>query len=46
MAGTCECSNGPSGSTKCEEISLLSENRLASQKGLWLRGISKCQKHY
>jgi len=35
MAGTWECSNEPSGSIKCGGISLLAENRLASQEGFY-----------
>ena len=33
MAGTCECSNEPSGSIKCGEF-LVAESRLAFQVGL------------
>ena len=34
LAVTCECGNEPSGFTKMWGISLLAENRLASEEGL------------
>jgi len=43
MAGTWECSNGPSGSIECGGISLLAENGLASEEGFYslFLGVSK-----
>ena len=40
MEGTCECGNELSGFHKMQGISCLSENRLASQAGLF-HGVSK-----